>query len=68
LHRLIKSRNIQYKDQLPSEKDAKIVVYCLVGHMGNIAAEKLHRMGYSDVVNLQGGMKAWGKKWKHVAI
>jgi rhodanese-related sulfurtransferase len=50
LHRLIKSRNIQYKDQR------------------NIAAEKLHRMGYSDVVNLQGGMKAWGKKWKHVAI
>jgi rhodanese-related sulfurtransferase len=48
-----------HKEQLPSEKDAKIVVYCLVGHMGNIAAEKLHRMGYSDVVNLQGGMKAW---------
>ncbi len=49
----------QYKEKLPRQKDAKIVVYCETGPMGTIAAEKLASMGYTNVFNLQGGMRAW---------
>ncbi len=46
-------------DKLPAEKDARIVVYCASGHRGSMAAMALHLMGYTDVVNLGGGLNAW---------
>ncbi len=49
------------KNQLPNDKDAKIVVYCMTGPMGHIAAEKLVQMGYTQVIHFQGGMRAWKK-------
>lgn len=49
----------QHKNELPNDKDTKIVVYCMTGPMGDIAAEKLVRMGYTRVIHFQGGMKAW---------
>lgn len=55
----------RYKNQLPADKNAKLVVYCMMGPMGRIAAEKLTSMGYRQVIHLQGGMVAWqmaGKK------
>jgi rhodanese-related sulfurtransferase len=51
----------QHKKELPNDKDAKIVVYCMTGPMGDIAAERLVRMGYTWVVHFEGGMKAWRK-------
>ncbi|MFQ6079664.1 MAG: rhodanese-like domain-containing protein [Thermodesulfobacteriota bacterium] len=51
----------QRKDQLPNDKDTKIVVYCMTGPMGHIAAKKLVQMGYTRVLNFKGGMKAWKK-------
>jgi len=51
----------QYKNELPDDKDSKIVVYCMTGRMGDIAAEKLVSMGYTGVIHFQGGMKAWKK-------
>ncbi len=51
----------QNKEKLPRQKDAKIVVYCKTGPMGTIAAEKLAGMGYTNVFNFQGGMRAWEK-------
>ena len=54
----------QHKNDLPKDKDAKLVVYCLTGPMGYIAAEKLVRMGYTRVIHFQGGMKAWIKTGK----
>jgi len=55
----------QFKNQLPEDKTAKVVVYCMMGPMGSIAAEQLVDMGYTQVMNLEGGLMAWrnfGKK------
>ena len=46
-------------DQIPAEKDAPIVIYCASGHRGSMAAMALRLMGYTDVVNLNGGLNAW---------
>ncbi len=51
----------QHKNELPNDKDTKIVVYCMTGPMGDIAAGRLIRMGYTRVLHFQGGMKAWKK-------
>jgi rhodanese-related sulfurtransferase len=49
----------QYKEELPQQKDAKIVVYCRTGRMGDIAAGKLADMGYTRVLHFQDGMRGW---------
>lgn len=41
------------------EKSTKLVVYCQTGRMSVIAAEALVRLGYTNVLNLAGGMVAW---------
>jgi rhodanese-related sulfurtransferase len=46
-------------NQLPAEKDARIVIYCASGHRGSMAAMALRLLGYTDVVNLNGGLNAW---------
>jgi rhodanese-related sulfurtransferase len=45
-------------DLLPA-KDAKIVLYCGSGHRGGILLVAMQLMGYTDVVNLNGGLGAW---------
>jgi rhodanese-related sulfurtransferase len=49
----------RHKNELPNDKGAKIVVYCMTGPMGDIAAERLVQMGYTTVIHFQGGMRAW---------
>ena len=56
----------QHKKRLPNNKDARIVVYCMAGPMGYIAAEKLAKMGYTRVIHFQGGMRAWAKNCKQI--
>jgi rhodanese-related sulfurtransferase len=45
--------------ELPADKGAKILVYCLTGHSSAIAAQTLLNLGYTNVWNLDGGMTAW---------
>lgn len=47
------------KDRLPAAKDNKIVVYCLTGPMGYVAADSLVKLGYTQVYHFAGGMREW---------
>ncbi len=52
-------RIAEQSDQLPGDRDAAIAIYCRSGPMSETAADTLKALGYTDVVELAGGMKAW---------
>jgi rhodanese-related sulfurtransferase len=56
----------KFKNELPNDKEAKIVVYCMSGHMSRIAAEKLTNMGYAQVLNFQDGIREWKQYGKEI--
>jgi rhodanese-related sulfurtransferase len=41
------------------EKDAPIVLTCGGGFRSALAAESLQKMGYTNVISMDGGMRAW---------
>jgi len=46
---------------LIDDKDIMIVTYCRNGGRSAFAAQTLRKMGYKNVVSLQGGLKGWAK-------
>ena len=42
--------------------DAEIVLYCGGGYRSALAAEKLERMGYTNVWSMDGGIRGWRQK------
>ena len=45
-------------DELP-DKNAPIVLYCRSGSMSTSAAETMASLGYTNIMEVDGGMKAW---------
>lgn len=45
--------------EFPSNKNAKILLYCRSGRMSAMAAEDLVSRGYTNIWNLDGGMVEW---------
>ena len=41
------------------EKEAEIVLYCGGGYRSALAGDNLQKMGYTNVLSMAGGIKAW---------
>lgn len=48
-----------YLDMLPQDKSKEIVIYCRSGSMSATASKELAEMGYTNILNLEGGMNDW---------
>jgi len=46
-------------DQVTTDKNRKIVLYCGGGSRSALAAVSLKRMGFKNVISLAGGFKGW---------
>jgi rhodanese-related sulfurtransferase len=46
-------------ETLIPEYEAPIVLYCGGGFRSALAADNLQKMGYRDVISMDGGMRAW---------
>lgn len=45
--------------ELPADRATLLAIYCMTGRMSAIAGDTLTGLGYTDVVELRGGMRAW---------
>lgn len=41
------------------DKDAEIILYCGGGYRSALAADALQKMGYTNVISMDGGWKRW---------
>jgi len=48
-------------DQVTTDKERKIVLYCGGGNRSALAAWMLKKMGFRNVISLAGGYRAWSE-------
>ena len=48
-----------YRDRLPADRSTTIYTFCRSGRRSSIAAGTLREMGYTNVINVDGGILAW---------
>jgi rhodanese-related sulfurtransferase len=46
------------EEQIPDDAE-KIVLYCGGGYRSALAADNLQKMGYTNVISMDGGFKGW---------
>ncbi len=46
-------------DELPTDTDTPLAIYCKSGNMSADAAKDLQALGYTDVVELRNGFEGW---------
>jgi len=46
-------------EQVVSDKQAKLILYCGGGYRSALAADNLQKMGYTNVISMDGGYKGW---------
>jgi rhodanese-related sulfurtransferase len=46
-------------EKLVPEKSARVVLYCGGGYRSALAADNLQKMGYTNVLSMAGGIRAW---------
>ncbi len=49
----------EHATELPADKSAPLYIYCRSGRMSAGATPDLQRLGYTNIVDLAGGMRAW---------
>lgn len=56
-----KSRGILERDieEMIPDKNAEIILYCGGGYRSALSAANLQEMGYTQVLSMAGGIKAW---------
>lgn len=62
LHPLGKIRDLDITE-LEAMKDQELIIYCRSGNRSGQACMMLETMGFTNVVNLTGGMLAWREKF-----
>ncbi|BAQ66756.1 rhodanese-like domain-containing protein [Geminocystis sp. NIES-3709] len=53
-------------DRVISDKSTKIICYCAGGNRSALATNVLNKLGYRNVVSLEGGITAWTNKGKEI--
>jgi rhodanese-related sulfurtransferase len=46
-------------EQAFPDKDVPLVLYCGGGYRSALAADNLHKMGYTNVISMDGGWRGW---------
>lgn len=49
----------EHAAELPADKSAPLYIYCRSGRMSAEATPELQRLGYTNIIDLAGGMRAW---------